>query len=357
MQGGVQYSCRCRYHWSYILYCTGTFLIATGLGRMRSVPMPMTPIALTLAASLPQFVAAYLPAARPHARVRTRVGPVAAFDVEPITSGPKAASADAWLNQWYPVMFDAGVPDAKPIAATIFERPLVLFRDHNSSSVQCLADQCPHRLAPLSDGRLVVDEEMGTTRVECSYHGWQFAGCGACTKLPQIESGKPILSLYDARAYPCSVSQGIVYVFIGDAALAESVEVPRVPELDREGWIYEQDYMRDLPYDYTTLVENIIDPSHVPVSHHGTVQGDRSLAQPLTTKVRLRAAAPVAALPACKRSPRRSTSLAKVRISAEAADGTKPLGFAGMTEVPLHASTRLSFAQQKAEQRVEFSAP
>ena len=30
--------------------------------------------------------------------------------------------------------------------------------------------------------------------------------------------------------------------------------------------------MRDLPYDYTTLVENIIDPSHVPVSHHGTSQ-------------------------------------------------------------------------------------
>ena len=103
-----------------------------------------------------------------------------------------------------------------------------------------------------------------------------------------------------------------------------------MPELDQEGWIYEQDYMRDLPYDYTTLVENIIDPSHVPVSHHGTVPGDRSLAQPLTTKV---------------------------RISAEAADGALPLGFVGTTEVPLHASSRLSFAQQKAEQKVEFTAP
>ena len=36
--------------------------------------------------------------------------------------------------------------------------------------------------------------------------------------------------------------------------------VPRVEELDRDDWVYEQDYMRDLPYDYTTLVENIIDP-------------------------------------------------------------------------------------------------
>ena len=68
----------------------------------------------------------------------------------------------------------------------------------------------------------------------------------------------------------------------------------------------------------------------MPVSHHGTVQGDRNLAQPLTTKV---------------------------RISAEAAEGTLPLGFRGTTEVPLHASTRLSFAQQKAVQNVEFTAP
>ena len=72
--------------------------------------------------------------------------------------------------------------------------------------------------------------------------------------------------------------RGVAFV---RALAADPTAVPRVPELDRDGWIYEQDYMRDLPYDYTTLVENIIDPSHVPVSHHGTVQGDRALAQPL----------------------------------------------------------------------------
>ena len=33
-------------------------------------------------------------------------------------------------------------------------------------------------------------------------------------------------------------------------------------------------FFRDLPYDYQTLVENVIDPAHVPFSHH-KVQGDR----------------------------------------------------------------------------------
>ena len=121
------------------------------------------------------------------------------------------------------------------------------FRDQNDE-IHCLKDECPHRLAPLSDGRIDTDAS-GATRVECSYHGWQFSGCGRCTKLPQLESSKAILPRYDATAHPVSVAQGIVYVWLGDAAAADPSEVLRVPELDREDWIYEQDYMRDLPYD------------------------------------------------------------------------------------------------------------
>ena len=30
-------------------------------------------------------------------------------------------------------------------------------------------------------------------------------------------------------------------------------------------------YTRDLPYDYTALVENLLDPDHVPWSHHGVI--------------------------------------------------------------------------------------
>ena len=42
-------------------------------------------------------------------------------------------------------------------------------------------DACPHRLAPLSQGR--VDAATGC--LECPYHGWQFDSTGACTKIPQ----------------------------------------------------------------------------------------------------------------------------------------------------------------------------
>ena len=51
-------------------------------------------------------------------------------------------------------------------------------------------------------------DASGKTRLECSYHGWQFAGCGKCTKLPQLEGTKPILPLYGASAYWCFLHLG-----------------------------------------------------------------------------------------------------------------------------------------------------
>lgn len=30
-------------------------------------------------------------------------------------------------------------------------------------------------------------------------------------------------------------------------------------------------FVRDLPYGYDALVENLLDPSHVPFSHHGVM--------------------------------------------------------------------------------------
>ena len=161
--------------------------------------------------------------------IASRVPPLALNEA----TVPLKKTTSPWLNLWFPVMFIASIEEGQLVPATIFERPLVLFRDEHEA-VKCLADQCPHRLAPLSDGRLTSDK-AGATRVECSYHGWQFGGCGRCTLLPQLEQGKPILKLYDAKTYPVSESQGIAYVFLGDAEKAANTPLPAVPELDADG--------------------------------------------------------------------------------------------------------------------------
>lgn len=64
-----------------------------------------------------------------------------------------------------------------------------------------MEDVCPHRLAPLSEGRL---HEDGT--LQCSYHGWQI-DCGGCTcRVPQIGDSK-------AQATACGSGRSLVAVY------------------------------------------------------------------------------------------------------------------------------------------------
>ena len=113
----------------------------------------------------------------------------------------------------------------------------MLFRDAFDGGARCLADECPHRLAPLSEGRLV--DADGTTRVECSYHGWQFEGrCGSCALLPQLDEAALAERKYEnwgarygARTHAVAERQGIVFVWLR-AGAAPSSEPPVVPELE-----------------------------------------------------------------------------------------------------------------------------
>lgn len=94
---------------------------------------------------------------------------------------------------------------------------------------RCMQDVCPHRLAPLSEGRIEADG-----RLHCAYHGWAFDGCGQCAAVPQArplaafsgteshKAGKrwaawtglsrepPMLS-----AYPTREAAGLVWVWPG----------------------------------------------------------------------------------------------------------------------------------------------
>lgn len=59
-----------------------------------------------------------------------------------------------FLVSWYAVGYDRDiVAGPKPVAASIFDEPLVLFRD-NSGALQCVSDFCPHRASKLSEGQV-----------------------------------------------------------------------------------------------------------------------------------------------------------------------------------------------------------
>jgi phenylpropionate dioxygenase-like ring-hydroxylating dioxygenase large terminal subunit len=177
-----------------------------------------------------------------------------------------------WQEVWYPVAYIADLDRDKPTPFTLLERDLVIWWDRTAQTWRVLNDQCPHRLAPLSQGRIAEDGLL-----ECPYHGWAFTGAGECDRIPQQPPGGTAETSQRAcvASYPTCVRQGMLFVYAGQPERAEKVPVPIVDPLEEPGdWVLLNTF-RDLPYDALTLMENVLDASHVPFTHHKSV-GNRA---------------------------------------------------------------------------------
>ncbi len=59
-----------------------------------------------------------------------------------------------WRHCWHPIAFVRDLPKERPYSFSLYNEPLVLFRDREGK-LACLSDRCCHRPAKLSDGRVV----------------------------------------------------------------------------------------------------------------------------------------------------------------------------------------------------------
>ncbi|KAF8073221.1 hypothetical protein HT031_000882 [Scenedesmus sp. PABB004] len=241
------------------------------LGRRSTRLVPRRRATRTAATEVVEAPEA-LAAAEADAAVAAGAAPAAA-------PAPAGAQPINWYQQWYPLAIIQDLDPRRPTAAHLLGEPVVLWRD-GGGAWRCLADRCPHRLAPLSEGRI---DANGT--LMCSYHGWEFNGAGACTRIPQIGDPKAAATACSSgrscvASYPVKELHGLLWVW-GDASAAGAAasleKAPAtIPELDdpadwepRTGW-----FMRDIPISMETVVENVVDPCHAPWTHH-KVQGVR----------------------------------------------------------------------------------
>jgi len=206
-----------------------------------------------------------------------------------------------WWQQWYPVAFIDDMDPKRPMCYEILGKKFVVWssdlkainaktrKGKNTEEYHCFEDKCPHRLAPLSEGRI---NEQG--QLQCAYHGWSFRRDGSCANIPQaepeIKTTAEMASRACSKAVPCQVKQGIIWVWPDNSpeGILKS-QFPEhqpftIPELDTKEFVKGAWVSRDLEYSYDTLVENVIDPAHVPFAHHG-VQGMRSQAGPIQINV------------------------------------------------------------------------
>jgi len=179
-----------------------------------------------------------------------------------------------WTKQWYPVAVIEHTDSSRPYPFQLLGKNLVLWQN-NSGKWSCFEDVCPHRLVPLSEGRVESD---GT--LMCAYHAWRFNSEGKCVSIPQsknkeTEAKNCTNSKSCAVVYPTQERQGLLWVWpeSGSQAQVESqLREPRIiPELDNPSDKVVKLFwnMRDVPYGWDFFMENVSDPAHVPVSHHG----------------------------------------------------------------------------------------
>ena len=183
---------------------------------------------------------------------------------------------------WYPIYFVSDLDKSKLARFTLLEQDLVIWWDKSADTWQVFEDKCPHRLAPLSEGRV---NEQGL--LECPYHGWAFSGEGNCEVIPQQQPEGQAHTSNRAcvRSYPTAIAQGLLFVYPGIEQNARHTPVPiiKAMEEDADDWVC-LNIFRDLPYDALTLLENVIDASHIPYTHHKTV-GNRDNVAPLELEV------------------------------------------------------------------------
>ncbi|MFZ2097661.1 MAG: aromatic ring-hydroxylating dioxygenase subunit alpha [Anaerolineales bacterium] len=174
-------------------------------------------------------------------------------------------------NQWYVVLESREVRRGKLAGVTRMADKMVFWRDTHGK-LACAIDQCPHRGAALSGGKLVGD------CIQCPFHGFEYDATGRCTLIPANGRAADVPRVFKVKVYPVRELHGLVYLWWGEPR----EEYPPLPDFD---------YMRDPNLVYTTAtdwwhshysraIENQLDVIHLPFIHANSIgRGAKTVVQ------------------------------------------------------------------------------
>ncbi|WP_461204853.1 Rieske 2Fe-2S domain-containing protein [Clostridium sp. DL1XJH146] len=171
-------------------------------------------------------------------------------------------------NQWYGILDSKEVRVNKPIGVTRLGEKLVLWRSEDGK-VNCIFDQCCHRGAALSAGKVVHD------KVVCPFHGFEYDASGKVISIPANGKNNLVQDRYRVNAYKVEDKYGIIWLWYGEYQ-EDLPEIPFFKEL-REGFSYGS-FSETWPVHYTRAIENQLDVVHLPFVHASSIgRGNKTL--------------------------------------------------------------------------------
>ena len=166
----------------------------------------------------------------------------------------KARAAGMHPNHWYAVEYDASVAPGQVVEVRFWGRSIAVFRGADGT-IGALENRCAHRHVKLSIG------EVSGCNVTCAYHGWSYDKEGRLVNVPHEAFGRQFDNIKIA-SFPVRSRYGLIWIFPGDAALAECTGMPEIPELEgADHWAF-------VPVDFTwnahhsMIIDNVSDFTH-----------------------------------------------------------------------------------------------
>ena len=157
------------------------------------------------------------------------------------------------LGQWYPVAKSVEVKSISPLGIEVLGEKLVLWRGDNGK-VHCIKDQCPHRGAPLSFGRLHEGH------ISCRYHGIVVSGEGVVVSVPAVQNcafeGQKIV-----RAFEVQEIYDAIFIYMPSAENAKAPRLVFPKEFLSDSW---SGFLCTAVWktNYRYALDNLADPMH-----------------------------------------------------------------------------------------------
>jgi renierapurpurin 18,18'-hydroxylase len=165
-----------------------------------------------------------------------------AFDLRRVAAHP---------DYWYALAWSDELKAGKTLGRRFAGEPIVLYRGA-AGKVFALEDRCAHRQVPLHLGVVSGDE------LKCHYHGWAYDCTGKCVDVPYLgKERRP----NGVKSYPVREVDGLIFVFPGNPALAES-RLPKTLGSSQRKEYKTRRLNREVACHYTFMHENLFDMNH-----------------------------------------------------------------------------------------------
>ena len=166
----------------------------------------------------------------------------------------KVRAAGMNPNYWYAVEHANALGKGEVQEVMFWKRSIALFRTEHGQ-LNAIENRCAHRQLKLTTGH------VDGCNLVCPYHGWAYDGEGRVVNIPHSLFGRKFPK-FKVPSMPVQERYGLIWIFMGDPALASERKIPEIPELAGP------DRWTCVPVDFTwnahhsMIIDNVSDFSH-----------------------------------------------------------------------------------------------